>query len=416
MSTSRPSPPASSTARPPAGAGSGLREVAWVALKLGCTAFGGPAVHIAMLRDEVVVRRRWLTDEQFVDLLGATNLIPGPNSTEMVIHVGRVVAGWRGLVMAGALFILPAALIVLALAHLYVRYGTTPTAGWLLYGIKPVIIAVVVQAIWGLARTAVKGPLLTVVGLGTLALYLTGTNELALLFGAGVLVALIRNARRLWQGLRRGAGKHTGTFGMLALGPLCLPLSAASGWPMHWLQARSADLWVLFLTFLKICSVLYGSGYVLLAFLRGDLVERFGWLTDRQLLDAVAVGQFTPGPVFTTATFIGYVLAGLPGAALCTLGIFLPSFVFVALTGPLIPRLRRSAWVSSLLDGVNVAALGLMAAVTWALGRSAIVDWWSALLALTSALLLLRFRVNPACLVPGGAVAGLVGTALHLTG
>lgn len=375
-----------------------------MALKLGCTAFGGPAVHIAMLRDEVVVRRRWLTDEQFLDLLGATNLIPGPNSTEMVIHVGRVKAGWRGLVVAGTLFILPAALIVLALAYLYVEYGTTPAAEWLLYGIKPVIIAVVVQALWGLAKTAVKGPLLAAVGLGTLALYLLGMNEIALLFGAGVLVALIRNAHRLWRSLWRNAGNHAG---MLALVPLAAASGWQSGWPVHWLQSRSVDLWLLFLTFLKIGSVLYGSGYVLLAFLRNDFVERFGWLTDRQLLDAVAVGQFTPGPVFTTATFIGYVLAGLPGAALATLGIFLPSFVFVALTGPLIPRLRRSVWVGALLDGVNVAALGLMAAVTWELARSAVVDWWTALLALTSALLLLRFRVNSAWLVLVGALAGL---------
>jgi chromate transporter len=381
----------SEQAAAPGGRGA-LGEVALLALKLGVTAFGGPAAHIAMLRDEVVTRRKWLADAHFLDLLGATNLIPGPNSTEMVIHVGQVRAGWRGLIVGGVCFILPAFLIVLALARAYVQYGTTPTAEWLLYGIKPVIIAVVVQALWGLTRTAVKGPFLAAVGLATLALYLLGFNEIALLIGGGLLVMLVKNWRRM---SRRGVA---------AALPL---LGSAPAWVATLQVSASVGLVRLFLIFLKIGAVLYGSGYVLLAFLRNDLVVRTGWLTSQQLLDAVAIGQFTPGPVFTTATFIGYVLAGLPGAVLATVGIFLPSFLFVAAVNPLIPRLRRSPWMGALLDGVNVAALGLMAAVIWELGRAAIVDWLTALLAVLAAVALIRFRINSAWLVLGGGLAGL---------
>lgn len=375
-----------------------LVEVAGLFLKLGVTAFGGPAAHIAMMRDEVVRRRKWVTDQEFLDLLGATNLIPGPNSTEMAIHLGYVRAGWRGLIAGGSLFILPAMLMVLALAWAYVTYGSTPQAVWLLYGIKPVIIAVVLQAIWGLLRTAMKGPLLAAVGLVVVGLYMVGFNEIALMFGAGIFVMLVENARRwrAWSGASA-----------LALLPMSgLTASAATA-------AVPFSQGLLFLTFLKIGAVLYGSGYVLLAFLRNDFVERLGWLTNQQLLDAVAVGQFTPGPVFTTATFIGYVVGGVPGALLATLGIFLPSFVFVAAVNPVVPRLRRSPWMSGLLDGVNVAALGLMAAVTWELGRSAIIDPLTAILALAAAVLLIRLKVNSAWLVLGG---GLVGLASHLAG
>jgi chromate transporter len=379
-------------------------EVARLALKLGFIAFGGPAAHIAMLRDEAVTRRRWLTDAHFLDLLGATNLIPGPNSTEMVIHVGHTRAGWRGLIVGGVCFILPAALIVLALAWAYVEYGTAPAAEWLLYGIKPVIIAVVVQALWGLARTAGyspgAGPLLVLVGLAVLALYFLGYNEVALLLGGGLLVMLVRNLYRLWRSPPDGTGPALSAA--MPLPGFALP------WLVQTVTQVPVTLGQLFLVFLKIGAVLYGSGYVLLAFLRNDLVNRLGWLTDQQLLDAVAIGQFTPGPVFTTATFIGYVVAGLPGAVLATVGIFLPSFVFVALVNPLVPRLRRSAWMGAFLDGVNVAALGLMAAVTWTLGRAAIVDWLTAALALLAAVLLIRFRVNSAWLVLAGGVAGLV--------
>lgn len=378
--------------------GAALREVAWVAIKLGCIAFGGPAAHIAMLRDEVVVRRRWVTEQHFLDLLGATNLIPGPNSTEMVIHVGYIRARWRGLIAAGVGFITPAALIVLAFAWLYVHFGTTPEAGWLLYGIKPVIIAIVAQALWNLAKTAIKGVLSAAIGLGVLALALVGFNEIALLFGGAALMFVLTLARRA----RRPPP-------VAALLPLAgAPVTAATAGA----GAAPFSLLTLFLTFLKIGSVLYGSGYVLLAFLRNDFVIRLGWLTDQQLLDAVAVGQFTPGPVFTTATFVGYLVGGFPGAALATLGIFLPSFVFVAALNPLVPRLRRSPWTGPLLDGVNVAALGLMAAVTWQLARSAVVDPLTAGLALAALVLLVRFRVNSAWLVLGGGLVGLVARLL----
>jgi chromate transporter len=369
-----------------------VAEVALLALRLGFTAFGGPAAHIAMLRDEVVTRRKWVTDAHFLDLLGATNLIPGPNSTEMVIHVGQVRAGWRGMIAAGVCFIMPAALIVLACAWAYVAFGTRPAFEWLLYGIKPVIIAIVAQALWGLAKTAVKGPFLAAVGAAVLALYLLGLNELALLFGGGILVMLVRNLGRL----RRAGGAAAAL----------LPLGGAL--PLVFAQAAPVSLGQLFLSFLKIGAVLYGSGYVLLAFLRNEFVVRLGWLNDQQLLDAIAIGQFTPGPVFTTATFVGYIVAGLPGAALATVGIFLPSFIFVAAVNPLVPRLRRSPWMSGFLDGVNVAALGLMAAVLWELGRAALVDWLTVALALVAGLLLFRLKLNSAWLVLGGGLIALL--------
>ncbi|MDQ3930872.1 MAG: chromate transporter [Chloroflexota bacterium] len=377
-----------------------LGEVAALFLKLGTIAFGGPAAHIAMMRDEVVARRKWVSDQQFLDLLGATNLIPGPNSTEMAIHLGYVRAGWRGLIVAGSLFILPAMLIVTGFAWLYVQYGSTPQAGWLLYGIKPVIIAVVAQALWGLLRTAVKGPLHAVVGVAVLALYLLGFNELLLLFGGGILVMLVENGLRAW---RERSSQVTSFMPLLGI----VPLFAQAG-P----GAASFNLWTLFLTFLKIGSVLYGSGYLLLAFLRNDFVGRLGWLTNQQLLDAVAVGQLTPGPFFTTATFIGFLLGGLPGALVATLGIFLPSFVFVAISGPFVRRLRRSSWTASLLDGVNVAALGLMLAVTWELGRSALVDVLTLTMAVVAAIVLIRFKVNSAWLVLSGGALGLLAWAL----
>jgi len=370
-----------------------LGEVAWVALKLGFTAFGGPAAHIAMLREEVVVRRRWLSEQYFLDLIGATNLIPGPNSTEMVIHCGYLRAGWRGLIAAGTLFITPAALMVLGLAWAYVRWGSTPEAGWLLYGIKPVIIAIVGQALWVLARAAVQSVFLATVGLAALVLYFLGINEIAILFGGALAVLLVHLARQ-WRGGSAAV--------LLPLGGLPLPaLSLAA-------PAVPVSLLQLFLTFLKIGAVLYGSGYVLLAFLRRDFVERLGWLTDQQLLDAVAVGQFTPGPVFTTATFVGYLVAGLPGAVLATIGIFLPSFLFVAAIEPFVPRLRGSRWTAPLLDGVNVAAVALMAAVSWQLGREVIVDPLTAGLALIALVLLLRFKVNSAWLVLAGGAIGVV--------
>lgn len=370
-----------------------VAEVARLALRLGFTAFGGPAAHIAMLHDEVVTRRKWISEQRFLDLLGATNLIPGPNSTEMVIHVGHIRAGYAGLIAAGVGFIFPAAAIVLALAWLYVNYGTTPTAEWLLYGIKPVIIAIVLQALWGLGRKAVKGSFLGIVGGVVFVLYLVGFDELLLLFAAGLLVAMIQY------------GRHRFAQGDDDVNAILPWLGAVSVAPLA--QAVPVSLGGLFLVFLKVGALLYGSGYVLLAFLRNDLVVNLGWLTDQQLLDAIAIGQFTPGPVFTTATFVGFVVAGWPGAIVATVGIFLPSFLFVAAISPLIPRLRSSALVASLLDGVNVAALGLMAAVTWQLGQSAIVDWLTALLAIVAAVLLFRYKLNSAWLVLGGALIAL---------
>jgi chromate transporter len=368
-------------------------EVARVFLRLGLTAFGGPAAHIGMFHDEFVKRRRWLTDEHFLDMLGATNLIPGPNSTEMSMHIGYVRAGLPGMIAGGVSFILPAALIVGALAWVYVTYGTTPAAEWLLYGIKPVVIAIILQAIWKLGRKALKSVVLGVVGVGIFALYLLGVNELALLFGGAALVMFLQNWRRLRQGVV----------------PLFVPASlllqpAVAGVPF--------SVGELFLTFLKIGAVLYGSGYVLLAFVRSDFVERLGWLTDRQLLDAISIGQFTPGPVFTTATFIGYVLGGAAGAAVATMGIFLPGFVFVAITNPLIPRLRQSPWLGALLDGLNAAAIGLMAAVTLELGHAALVDALTLMLALAAALLLIRCKVNSTWLIIGGGLIGVVSRLL----
>jgi chromate transporter len=388
------SDPATEAAAPRGRAG----EVARLFLKLGVVGFGGPAAHIALMEDEVVRRRRWLTREQFLDLLGATNLIPGPNSTEMAIHVGFVRAGWPGLVAGGACFILPAMLITMGLAMAYSRYGRLPEAGWILYGVKPVIIVVVVQAVWGLARKAIGTPLAAATALAVLVLALRGANEVALLFAAALGLPLLRsvvaagNARTLIP---------PGLLGLAFAGPSPLaPATAAGAAPL---------LPQLALVFLKVGSILFGSGYVLLAFLRPDLVERTGWLTDAQLLDAVAVGQFTPGPVLTTATFVGYLLARVPGAIVATVAIFLPSFVFVALSSPLIPRLRRSTWAGGFLDGANAASLALMALVTWQLGRAAIVDWVTAALALAAAGLLLATRLNSAWLVAGGAVAGGLG-------
>jgi chromate transporter len=316
----------------------------------------------------------------------------------MVIHTGLIRAGYAGLLAAGLGFILPAMLIVLALAWLYVNYGTTPTAEWLLYGIKPVIIAIILQALWNLGRKAVKGPFLGIVGGVVLALYLAGFDELLLLFGTGILVVVIQYGRNRLSGSKDGTS-------------IILPwLGTASAAAVA--QAVPVSLGNLFLIFLKVGAVLYGSGYVLLAFLRNDLVVNLGWLTDQQLLDAIAIGQFTPGPVFTTATFIGFVLAGWPGAVVATVGIFLPSFLFVAAVSPLIPRLRESVLLGSLLDGVNVASLGLMAAVTLRLGQSAVVDWLTAVLAVLSAVLLFRFKLNSAWLVLGGAVVGLLYSRL----
>ena len=370
-----------------------LRELAGLFLRLGITAFGGPAAHIALMENEVVRQRHWLTKEEFLDLLGLCNLIPGPSSTEMAIFIGYRRAGWRGLILGGLCFILPAALIVTVLAWVYMKFGKLPQVAGFLYGIKPIIIAVVLQALWSLSRTAIKTNFLGIVGLLAVGLSYVGVNPLTILFGIGSLMAIIHSISR-----------RTGTVaGLTPMVGLAIPASVASG-----SIVVPFSLWKLFLFFLKIGSVLFGSGYVLLAFLRSDLVEHWHWLTENQLLDAVAVGQFTPGPVFTTATFIGYILGG-PGAALvATVGIFLPSFVLVAIGSKFVPALRQSPTTGAFLDGVNVASLALMAVVTWQLGTAAIVSWPTGLLAVTAAFLLFRYRVNSAWLVFGGAGVGLL--------
>jgi chromate transporter len=378
---------------PPPDRARALRELAALFLRLGATAFGGPAAHIAMMEDEVVRRRGWLTREELLDLLGATNLIPGPNSTELAIHVGHRRAGFPGLVVAGAAFILPAAAVVSAIAWAYARFGRLPAVAGVLVGVKPVVLAVVVQALVGFARTAVKGPLLAGLGIASAVAAALGANELGVLAAAGALA------------IAAAAASRRGASGVApALAPLSVPLAPAAALAV---AAVPLTLSRLFLVFLKIGSVLFGSGYVLLAFLRADLVERLGWLTEAQLLDAVAVGQVTPGPVFTTATFVGWILAGPAGAAVATVGIFLPAFFFVALSGPLVPRLRASPLAGALLDGVNVASLALMAVVTWQLGRAAVTGPATALLAVASGVLLVRYRVNSSWLVLGGAALGI---------
>ena len=377
-----------------------LREVTTLFLRLGLTSFGGPAAHIALMHEQVVRRRRWLDDARFLDLIGLANLVPGPNSTELAIHLGRERAGWRGFAVAGLAFIAPATAMVLGLGWVYERYGALPQAASLLAGVKAVMIAIIAQALWTLAPKAVKGRFTGVLGSGALALSLLGVNEIVLMSGAGLLALAMHLARGRGQA-RGDGGLHAALF--------AAPMAAASA-PLA--AGVPFSLPLLLLSFLKIGAVMYGSGYVLLAFLRAEFVTRLGWLTEQQVLDAVAVGQVTPGPLFTAATFIGHRLGGVPGGLLATLGIFLPSFVFVALTGPLLRGRERSPRLRAFLDGVNVAALGLMAAVTWQLGRAVLVDVPAALVTLAALALLVRTRVGSLWLIAGGALVGLVRAAL----
>jgi len=387
-----------------------LAELATLFLRLGVTAFGGPAAHIAMMRDEVVDRRKWLTDAEFLDLLAATNLIPGPNSTEMAIHLGYRRAGLAGLALAGVCFILPAALIVLPIAWAYAHYGETPQAAWLAYGIAPVIIAIVAQAVIKLGRAAVTGIAPALLGAAAAALSIAGVNELLLLGGGAAAGLAVAGARTLGRGGSSGGAAAAAWAVAIAASGACLHAAGA-------VTAAAASVPVtltrLALFFLKVGSILFGSGYVLLAFLRADLTERWGWLTEQQLIDAVTVGQVTPGPVFTTATFIGYLLGGVPGAVLATVAIFLPGFVFVALTQPIIPRLRASVLMGGALDGVVAASLGLMLAVTWQLADAAITDAATAGLAAAAAVILVIWQPNSTWLILAGAVAGWL---LHGTG
>jgi chromate transporter len=372
------------------------REVAAYFLRLGFIAFGGPAAHTALMRRELVQQRRWLTDAEFVDLLGVASLIPGPNSTEMTMYIGSRRAGWRGLLLGGICFIGPAVAIVLALAWAYVRYGDTPAGEGLILGIQPVILAVVVQAIWGLRRAAVKGPLTLGVALSVVILAFAGFNEILLIFGAGFLMVAARLASA-GHGRRWLAAIVPGGFA----GGAGLPWASLAEAPTRY------SVGGLFLVFLKIGAVLYGSGYVLVAFMNADLVESRHWLTERQLLDAIAIGQFTPGPLFSSATFAGYVIDGLPGAAVATIGIFLPSFLFVGVTHPFVSRLRQNAIAAPFLDGANAAALALMAVVSVTLAQDALDSAFRAGLFALAAVVLVRYSPNSALLVVAGAAAGL---------
>ena len=382
-----------------------LTEVALVFLKLGTIAFGGPAAHISMMEDEFVRRRRWITEERFLDLSGAVNLIPGPNSTEMAIYIGYLRAGWAGLIVAGVCFILPAMLLVAGIAWAYQNYGGLPQFAGLLYGVKPVVIAVILQALFGLGRKAIKTPLLAAIGAIAVAASWFGVDPLSTILAAGAIVGLGRGVTQ--EGGRR-------------LKPVAVMLLVTGGiLAFSWFATRlgesaevKAGVGPLFLYFLKVGSVLYGSGYVLIAFLQADLVNHWHWLTQAQLLDATAVGQVTPGPLFTTATFIGYTVGSWTGAMVATVGIFLPSFVLIAVSGPLVPRLRKSPVAGAFLDGVTVASLSLMAVVTWQLGQAAIVDSTTAILAVAGAILLMRVRVNSVWLVLGGAAIGLAAMLL----
>ena len=393
-----------SATMPPSAKGT-LSEVAFLFLRLGFTAFGGPAAHIAMMRDEVVKQRKWISDERFVDLWGICNLIPGPTSTELAIYLGYLRIGWSGLIIGGICFIGPALLIVLALAWVYVTFGSLPQVTWLFYGIKPVVVAIIAYALWGLCRTVLKGIWPVIAAIFVLGLYLLEINVIILLFGGGILYGLVRILERWYREKRVPARPPLSSLvGMLAFRwqTLSVPFTSFA------ITAVPFGLLTLFLTFLKIGAILYGSGYVLLAFLRSDFVLQLHWLTDRQLLDAISIGQFTPGPVFTTATFIGYVVGGLPGALLATLGIFLPSFLFIALVHPVATRLKRSQWTAPLLDGVNVAALALMAGVLIQLGQNALVDILTWVITVIAFVILLRFKINSAWLILAGAAIGLI--------
>lgn len=381
-----------------------LKELAGVFLKLGTISFGGPAAHIAMMEEQFVRKRKWLSAEQFLDLLGATNLIPGPNSTEMAIHIGHLRAGWAGLIVSGFCFILPAATIVLFLAWLYVHFGKLVQATGLLYGVKPVIIAVVLQALLGLGRAAIKTRLLAFICVTSVILSFLGINELIVLFMAGLFMAV-------FEWIKSSQSKQVTLMSLISAIPSLLqtPLAITTASTVSTVSTVSTfSLWRLFLFFIKVGSVLFGSGYVLLAFLRADLVEKLGWLTQTQLLDAIAIGQVTPGPVFTTATFIGYVLGGFWGALIATIGIFLPAFIFVGISSLLIPKLRKSLFARGFLDGVNVASLALMAVVTWQLSKSAIVDVTTIILAIISGIMLIYFRINSMWLVAIGIIIGMI--------
>jgi len=384
-------------------------EVVKVFLRFGLTAFGGPSAHISMYHDELVKRRRWLSEQHFLDLLGATNLIPGPNSTEMAIHLSWVRAGLPGMLLGGICFITPSMIMVIALAWAYSQYGSKPQAGWIMYGIQPIVIAIILQALIDLGRKVINTLAISLVSLIASILYFLNISPVLILILCGILVLV-------WQNIHR----------VKAFRPNHLPIIITPSQIIEWIHrinwshlavitSQPFSFAVLFFTFLKIGAVLYGSGYVLLAFLNADFVNRLGWLTEQQILDAVAVGQITPGPVLSSATFIGFILGGLPGAIIATIGIFLPSFIFVAFSNPLIPRIRNSPWAKSFLDGVIVASLGLMAAVIFQLGQVSFPDIFTGVICATAFILLVKYRVNTTWLILGGLFIGLIAGNIHST-
>ncbi|MEJ1221611.1 chromate efflux transporter [Sediminicola sp. 1XM1-17] len=361
-----------------------LKEIAALFFKLGSISFGGPAAHIAMMEDEVVKKRGWMTQQHFLDVMGATNLIPGPNSTEMTMHCGYERAGWKGLLVAGCCFILPAVIITGVFAWLYQEYGQLPAVEPYIYGIKPAVIAIIAMAAYRLGTKAFKSTELWILGLATLAACLLGLNEILALFGCGGLGLL------LYFFKKPGKTLHS-----------IMPLLFLQGIGM-----AKMDTWHIFLTFLKIGAILYGSGYVLFAFLDAELVTQ-GWLTRQALIDAVAVGQFTPGPVLSTATFIGWQMNGIWGALAATLGIFLPSFIFVAILNPMIPKMRASKIMGAFLDAVNVAAVAVIIAVCVSMGKETLTDWRTVVIAMASLVLVFVFKkLNSAFIVLGGALLG----------
>ncbi|MGA9389222.1 MAG: chromate efflux transporter [Candidatus Sulfotelmatobacter sp.] len=380
---------------PPLSESVSLSELAIVFLKLGTIAFGGPAAHIAMMEDELVRKRRWISQEDFLDRVAAASLIPGPSSTEVGIFIGHSLCGWRGLIVAGTCFIIPAAILVTLLAAAYLRFGSLPQAEGILRAIKPAVIAIIIQALWKLGKTAAKTQALAAIGVASAVLSFVGVSPLFGLMFAGASSGIV-----WWLRTKRRSPVPICGFGLgkAFLPPVLALLAVASAAPIR--------LGRLFLSFLKIGSVVFGSGYVLLAFLRSEFVDHLHWLTEQQLIDSVAVGQFTPGPVFTTATFIGYLLGGVSGAIVATLGIFIPGFVFVALSGSLIPKIRRSAAAGSVLDGVVVGSLALMAVVAWQLGRASITDWLTVATLVVSLVAILRFQINSAWLILGAGILG----------
>lgn len=363
-----------------------IAEIAKVFLKLGLIGFGGPAVHIAMMEEEIVRRRQWMTHKHFLDLIGATNLIPGPNSTEMAIHCGQERAGWKGLLVAGACFIMPAVIITGLLAWAYQRYGTLPQVTPFIYGIKPAIIGVIVSLMITLGKKALKTIELGLIGVACALLALYGVNEIYVLFGSGLLGVLIYLTRNQAASLN-------------FIVPLSFLITSD-------VAATNPNKWKIFLIFLKVGSILYGSGYVLFAFLNTELVKT-GMLSHQVLIDAIAVGQFTPGPVFSSATFIGWQIGGIQGTIAATIGIFLPSFLFVAFLNPLVRKLRSSKVMSVFLDTVNMASIALILAVCVEMGKSSITDWKTIVIAVLGFIVSLCFKkLNTAFVVLGGSALG----------